>query len=89
MPRYRKPGRNFTPSEFDRFLQRLAATGNMTAAAEAIGRPVKSLHARRRTDRDFNARCHVALARFRCSAEADRGPVPKGRRGALRTQGEE
>jgi hypothetical protein len=88
MPRSRK-GRLFSPAELDRFLERLAATGNMVIAAEAIRRPVRSLRDRRRKDPAFAARCDVALARFRLSPDAKGSNVPDGRSRVLRTTGGE
>lgn len=90
MPRSRR-GRAFSDAELARFCDRLAATGNMTLAAEAIGRPVRSLQNRRRYDPDFDARCHAALAIFRAAAIEPGRRVPKApaRSGALRASGGE
>ena len=89
MPCHRRPGRSFSPAELDRYLAKLAATGNQTIAAEAIRRPVRSLRKRWREDPDFGARCEAALAVFRCSERAGGSQVAKGRRGELRTAGHE
>ena len=91
MPRSRK-GRSFSPAELDRFIAHLTATGNMTLAAEAIGRPVRSLQNRRRYDPAFNSRCEAALALFRATPPDPAHRVPRaGRRPAtqLRATGGE
>ena len=89
MVQYRKKGSAFSPSEIERFLQRLEGTGNFTLAAEFIGRPVRSLHDRRRRDPELAARCEVALARFRLGEKAADRSIPVARRQAIRTAGDE
>ena len=96
-PSRRRPGsqRPITPRELARVERHLARTGNLTLAAEAIGRPVRSLHRIRRLDPAFAVRCTAAIARF----DADRlrparkaaAPtrVPRGAPGALLTKGGE
>ena len=80
--------RCFTEAELTRFLDRLATTGNMTLAAEAIGRPVRSLRDRRRRDPDFATRCDLALAAFRTNPAAAESSRPAARK-QLRTAGGE
>lgn len=89
MVQYRKKGSAFSASEIDRFLGRVELTGNFTLAAEFIGRPVRSLHGRRRRDPEFAARCEIALARFRIGGAAAARSTPVARKRAIRAAGDE
>jgi hypothetical protein len=88
MPRTSRFRRWYSPAELARFLHHLALSGNMSAAAEAIGRQVRGLYNKRRSDRLFNDRCEAALAAFRSGPEAHRAAfAPAG--ASLRTHGGE
>lgn len=58
----RKPGVRFTAARRARFLEVLAATGNRTAAAEAIGTCLETMKGRRRADPALAAAWDAALA---------------------------
>lgn len=90
MPR-RFPDRSIPQAELARFCRALERTGNMTLAAAAIGRPVRSLHRARRLHPTFAAQCTAALAVY--AADGKRplpGQPPRGRtRNDLLTEGGE
>ncbi len=76
--RRKRRGTRFSAHELDRYLQLLAKTGNQTIAADAIGRPVRSLHNKQRLEPEFAARVEAALAFFRAQPAAPAGRAPAG-----------
>lgn len=88
MPRHPRFRRWYSDAELARFLHQLALTGNMSAAADAIGRQVRGLYNKRRHDRLFDGRCEAAVAAFRSGPKARRTAfAPPG--AGLRTAGGE
>ena len=66
--RPRRYARKLTRREIDLFLKALSRTGNLTLAAEHVGRHRSTFVKRSGRDPAFAARCGAAVAEFRLSA---------------------
>lgn len=74
----RRRGSLIDSEELGWFLRELARTGNMTLAAKAIGRPVRSMRDKKRRDPGFAARCAQALTLFQAGVAAEGYTVQRG-----------